>query len=162
MAVGMQTAGYTAPMFRRWFIRSLALTLLTLCVVAWVGSYWARVWRVGITFEHCDYFLLENGSTLIDVAKRVAPVDYLLAGWHLEKAYPVDMQMNYEHFDFRLAGFAVIPSTVHADNLAVFFPLWFPTLLSALLVVFAWRKTRAKPVGGAFPVEPAKSGEKQP
>ena len=27
-------------MIRRWLIRSLPLTLLTFCIVAWVGSYW--------------------------------------------------------------------------------------------------------------------------
>ena len=39
VGVRRQTTRYTAPMFRRWLIRSLSLTLLTMCVVAWVGSY---------------------------------------------------------------------------------------------------------------------------
>jgi hypothetical protein len=35
-------------MLRRWLIRGICIALLTLCVTAWVGSYWQEV----MVFRH--------------------------------------------------------------------------------------------------------------
>ena len=49
-----------------------------------------------------------------------------------------------------LLGFSTNNSDA-AKHLAI--PFWFPTSLSAAVLWFAWRKTRPKVKGRAFPVE---------
>lgn len=139
-------ARYITPMIRRWLIRSLALLLLTLCVVAWVGSYWHA-----IEIDHDD----ETSISLIMGKGRAA---FFLAypsdkppswhpGWRLP-TYPIDV-INWSG-DSDVIGFRFHHSR---RGWSLMIPLYFPTLLSAFLLWLVWRKTRAKPIGGAFPVE---------
>jgi hypothetical protein len=133
-------------MIRRWVIRGLALTLLTLCVVAWVGSYW---WDYRV--EHCHpsrvvaleaiegelFFVTEQGSIRPQFLRFY--VHSAFGGrWDHQEAH---------HF----MGFAL--QNDWPSRCDVWVPLWFPTLLSTLLLWFVWRKTRAMPIGGAFPIE---------
>jgi hypothetical protein len=61
--------------------------------------------------------------------------------------------MSYEHTAYHLLGFAwdahAGPDRWHY----IMIPLWFPPLLSALLLWLVWRKTRPKSSGKGFPVE---------
>ena len=69
------------------------------------------------------------------------------------------LRLRYEMSDHHLLGFAyqavVEPAGVgyRSSVGCVFIPLWFPTLLSTLLLWLVWRKTRPRTVG--FPVEPS-------
>jgi hypothetical protein len=147
---------YTAPMFRRWLIRGLVLALLALCVVALVGSYRhpCAIGRHGI---HELWLHIRYGSIVFN--EYVEP----LAGsirWECVDVY-ADHQserMDYLSREYHFAGFAYEGrNAVTGPFLLICIPLWFPTLLCTLLLWFVWRKTRAKPAGGAFPVEPAKA-----
>jgi hypothetical protein len=150
---GLRLRQYTAPMFRRWFIRSLALALLTLCVTAWVGSYWRliemerwdrhRIICQGQWGEICLY---------CEDKRRTAPLEVT---WRCYSSEPLLIQAIYGSTPHHFAGFAF--ERFSGNYWHVFIPLWFPTLVSALLLWFVWRKTRAKVVGGAFPVELAKA-----
>jgi hypothetical protein len=73
-------------------------------------------------------------------------IDTSWSGWSYRDAHSTWHFMGFTYDDRIVGRGATIP-------------LWFPTLLSALLLWFVWRKTRATPVGRAFPVEVAKSGE---
>ena len=145
-------------MFRRWIIRGLALTLLTLCVVAWVGSYW-RV--VGISYNEAtrsqSLFGAKGKARLL-----VSLPDGAMRRWRFY--YNANAYSDHENARYHFMGFAFDRAGGQALGglpgwpiWAVWVPLYFPTLLSALLLWFVWRKTRAKPIGGAFPVEPAKA-----
>lgn len=143
-------------MIRRWLIRGLALTLLTLCVVAWVGSYWEAV-----VVQH-------DGDKLYSLnvdSGRVLAVCYNLS------AYPPIWDAGFYdplgiEWDARTGkgflGFTFGASAGYAIVFSVTVPLWFLTAVSAIHLWLIWRKTRPKYLGNAFPVEPAKSGETRP
>jgi hypothetical protein len=137
-----------AAMVRRWIIRSLALLLLTLCVGAWVGSYWR-----GIDIRRCwkdvDIVGLDYGR--ISYAHfYIIPSD---PGWHF--VLQSSNSNVWEVWDSTpgLHGLGFCHFTT--DRMyAVTIPLWFPTLLSAALLWLVWRKTKPRTMGQGFPVEP--------
>ena len=143
-------ASYTAPMFCRWLIRGLALMLLTLCVGAWVGSYWRAIGIAYSGTERCLVLDEGNGKAVFGV-EFLPPGVPLWPGWHfLRKVY---LDAGYDNSPYHLMGFAFqkrVDSTIIGRTSVwwVWVPLYFPTLLSALLLWFVWRKTRAKPIGG--------------
>ena len=136
-------------MIRRWFIRGLALTLLALCVVAWVGSYWRGAYLMHDGRGWQQRAILARGGIGLGILRVSGPFhsQWLRGtmaiepdfGWGLDK----DDVFGWTgfHFVYRWADKTIV------------IPLWFPTLLSALLLWFVWRKTRAKQTGRAFPVQ---------
>ena len=145
-------------MMRRWVIRSMLILLLAMCVTAWVGSYWALgISHYGRTW---DGVLLEDGRIGIVQFNSIFNFNGV-PGWDWGKHRGV---MDWTIWDKNRDTYAALKFSYSSSVIhwGVTFPLWFPTLLAALLLWFIWRKTKAKPIGGAFPVEPTKAGEKQP
>ena len=147
---------YTATMFRRWLIRSIFVVLCMCMAGVWAVSY-AYVGGVRIPIESPSvrlnaalgsfYFWAEDHST--------GGSDWV---FHANDPGLTDALQREYQTSPHLGGFAYrYLSWPDRYLLMVILPLWFPTLLSALLLYLVWRKTRAKPIGGAFPVEPAKA-----
>jgi hypothetical protein len=144
-------------MVRRWIIRGLALALLTLCVTAWIGSYfeietvfyeskteiwWASVagGELELTHQHHG----PGGSRKLMVPH--APYDTIAR----------DGTRNaYRNTPYHLLGFAWQPRTAPNPVQGVMIPLWFPTTLAAGFLWLIWRKTRPQYTGQGFPVEVA-------
>ena len=154
---------YTTPMIRRWIIRGVALTLLTFVVALWLTSYFAELSlfrRInGLSSElfasHGSFYCFHEsrahsqGNPLFQSTFPDDPLHLSI----LSQSNPGIRRPNYgpTTFGFRYGN---VPALVGImDATIVIMPLWFPTLLSALVLWFVWRKTRAKPIGGAFPVE---------
>ncbi len=145
-------------MHRRWIIRSLALALLTLCVTAWMGSYWLDVeaeWYIDLDVFRAH---LECGRMVIEHDTRAE--DYVMPRCtaHIG-VHGKPFRFHYGYMRWQFLGFGYDPSRIRFskgdDNWSAAAPLWFPTLLSALLLWLIWRKTRPKYNGKGFPVEPA-------
>jgi hypothetical protein len=140
-------------MIRRWLIRSVALTLLTLCVVAWVGSDWRRVridyrrtlWQtVEVMSGKIGYFQTTSTRSFVGWRLTIGPAGPMeWDGWNSVAAYPG-------------LGFHVAPNK---KGWAILAPLWLPSLLCAVLLWLVWRKTRPKYNGKGFPVEPTPKAE---
>ena len=145
-------------MVRRWFIRGLALTLLALCVVAWVGSYWQHVWTTYVVRLHDPTFQVLCGSFVCGMSNDPVFASGVWV-WSHRPAKREDFLRAYQKTTHHFAGFVVDwPHLEPADHQfhpfwLLVIPLWAPTLLSALLLWFLWRKTKPKDVGRAFPVE---------
>ena len=142
-------------MFRCRLIRGFALLLLTLCVVAWLGSYWRHAtvcYAVkGVTrqlFIQSGYLIFTN--EVIDVPQRSRWV------WKLESADTKGTHESYVIIEHHIAGFAYWYQDMRWDGPAwcIWAPFWFPTFLSTLLLWFVWRKTHSKYNGKGFPIEP--------
>lgn len=144
-------------MVRRWLIRSLPLMLLTLCVVVWVGSYFETVWawhNAGMIERNLG---CECGSITFTEYHDFTPS---VNGWHWyhQPSVKAPFEEGYRSCTYKFLGFAYQPDWGHfATGWYVIIPTWFPTLLSVLLLWLVWRKTKAKPLGGAFPIDPAAS-----
>jgi hypothetical protein len=147
-------------MFWRWLVRGLALTLLTLCAVAYAGSDFQRlafVWEQSLPRREwigalgSGWLALEKHD-IIDLSLPT-PVNPGLRrtlfrdGAVFQRAYSGS---TYHGFGF---AYHPDPSGLSHDNWYVIIPLWFPTLLSAGLLWLVWRKTRKPNPGVAFPVE---------
>jgi hypothetical protein len=145
---------------KRWLIRSIFIGLLTLCVGTWVGSYWQGI---GIDYGGTERNLGLTGADgeAVLAAEDNDPFGSVL-GWHFYRFNRAARSgTGYEYAQYRLLGFG-FEKVVRPTCWFVWVPLWFPILLFALLLWFVWRKTKAKPVGRAFPVEPVgKLGVKQ-
>jgi hypothetical protein len=152
-------------MIRRWFIRGLALSLLTLCVVAWVLSHFQGVGVARFGCRHPQRLELECGtiSYYLDTSSNLLPngADWVWLHW---RADPQRMDYLYRIADIRCLGFAYRPTPAWAQSWVVFIPFWCPTVIFSLLVWLGWRKTRPKYSGKAFPVEvpPAKTEASKP
>jgi hypothetical protein len=147
-------------MIRRWLIRGLALALLTLCVMAWVGSYFTRVsvrlqphgWHITL--------LIDSGSARCEVDH--VP-QYIAREWVWTLRPPDFMliEFDYSRAKYHIGGFAYRSDSAtwlagFTTNLSwIIFPVWFPTLLSALALWLVWRKTRPAYNGRGFSVEVA-------
>jgi hypothetical protein len=139
-------------MVRRWLIRGLALALLTLCVVVWVGSYFAslsmslgpRGWRIDPWIDSgsagCEDMYNPRYGT-IEPYWKIRPPDFM------------SIEQDYSDATHHVAGFAYHRFSTGLRR--IIFPIWFPTLLSALLLWLVWRKTRPACNGRGFPVEVA-------
>jgi len=161
-------------MKKRWLIRGLALALLTLCVVVWVRSYFAFGVIERIQTERNSYLEIEWGYLNIFTTEvYFEPFEPYMTGWFFHTAATTRQEFEDDQRRYR---FPYSPGTVHdlagfswrrggemggGTSYHVWIPLWFPTLVSSLLLSFVWRKTRENTVGKAFPVEAgAKAGEK--
>jgi hypothetical protein len=133
-------------MVRRWIIRSLALMLLTLCVTAWVGSYWREIvaYEKSQSFQRGGFFAGRLCLLSCD-AGQIIWSDKTLYEFAV---YNWDIQANYHILGFHF---------VHCkfpEWTEIIIPLWFPTLLSALLLWFVWWKTKPRKMRQGFPIEP--------
>jgi hypothetical protein len=139
-------------MVRRWVIRGVATVLLTLCVGAWVGSYMRSIpiYDDGRGYIAC----LDGGEFDFGwLDQRPSARN----GWvpnpdrNSQEAFIQVVKPSEYHF---------VIGTVYCDatSYSLTVPLWFPTLLSSLLLWLVWRKTRPKYGGRGFPVEVAGKG----
>jgi hypothetical protein len=148
-------------MMRRWIIRGLALTLLTLCVVAWVGSYFETVTWTYLGPVHYIGIGVDSGLVeFLDVMPHPIPATMTpKTGW--DWAYHLPSNPRILKADHSLLGFGYEAPPGAAPGWAVWIPMWFPTVLSALLLWLVWRKTRPAYNGRGFPVEsPGKEATK--
>jgi hypothetical protein len=145
-------------MLRRWIIRGLGIALLTLCVTAWVWSYW---W-----FVEVDYSSGKVSRDFIVMCGRMRLARQLSGreGWSWDygrwTSGPMSadqfMSDEYPFMHYHLGGFALSTGLMgppDGKGWKVHIPLFFPTLLSAPLLWLVWRKTRPKYSGKGFPVE---------
>ena len=147
-------------MRKRWIIRSIFIGLLTFCVVAWVGSCLCVI-RAGHPRSGMYAILADHRINLgRNCDRRHEP-----AGYHPPSGWIEVDRLNLssgeqfwassdKYTDWHFMGFSYLGYEWGWDTTM---PLYFPTLLSALLLWFGWRKTKSKAVGGAFPAEPAKA-----
>jgi hypothetical protein len=149
---------------RPWLFRVSALMLVTLCLVAWVGSYCREV-----GLERWDaptsWVLTVNGGDLELCTKTVpdpAWRQYVVKSWDWIYCLPAKSEYstvgsNYNCLGF-YAWFGSGGGIFGGSVMTIVIPIWFPSLLAVGLLWFVWRKTRAKPDRKAFPVEgPSKS-----
>lgn len=145
-------------MKKRWLIRSLFIGLVVLCVVAWVGSLW-RSLDIDHSGKTWDEMSVADGRICI---QEIVPDFPIMQGWHttFRSTHWNIWKSEDANSQYHLAGFSLHQSV---KIWAVTIPLWFPTLLSVGMLWLLWRKTKAKPIGHAFPIEPAaKSGKTKP
>jgi|WetSurMetagenome_2_1015567.scaffolds.fasta_scaffold550491_2 hypothetical protein len=135
-------------MIGRWIMRGLGVTLLTLCVAAWVASYWwtldagysrrAHVWAYfsggRMNFAHCS----SSAGT----------------GWYCHwgsGSFDWTVFNGFSHVGF--AGFQIVHTS---DTQWLVFPLWFPTVMSGAVLGLVWWRTRPRREVRGFPVETAR------
>ena len=142
----------------RWFIRAFAIALLTLCVSGWGGSYFYGGF-ISYTSRGHSYITYSINTHMGGV--RFYYNDHGRPGWpspgweveHGRSALSFDdcswdwrfLGIGYHYFDFAPYSRGI--------SHCIGIPFWFPSLLSAGLLWFVWRKTRMKDVGRGFPVE---------
>lgn len=140
-------------MDRRWLYRGLALTLLTVCVVAWVGSYWqAYLIRY---FERPTYISANLAVGRLDIQRFVVSPDQDLVvpgRWLFDERVP--NRHDWRAWNYRGLGFSYQEPLPPLSGWELTIPFWFPTLLSGLGLLLSWRKTKPKQIGRAFPIEP--------
>ena len=152
-------------MIRRWLIRGLALTLLTLCVGAWVGSYWRAVTIERRNSSGVQAAIIEWGAVgIVSIDGKIDPqwhwnvnparkslshVSYWRWYWSMGNGNTLFLFLGFHynrHHGFGQGGRL-------ENDVSITMPLWFLALHSALLLWLVWGRATAKPVGGAFPVE---------
>jgi hypothetical protein len=143
-------------MFRRWLIRGIFLTLLTLCLTAWATSYFRgiAIYHEGKSF-HC--LAIGNG--------RIGLLHSLSRTTSRPRLYTVT-STNIADFWGELDpsipprwGFSYLRAP---DLLYLCAPFWSLFVPFALLTGLAWRLTRRRPTIHAFPVEPARPAPAHP
>jgi len=140
-------------MLRRWLIRSLALMLLTLCVVAWVGSrfFYFQVDRRSPLLILTFWI----GGGMVGYQHTHVPGASTGAHWSWgcgRYSYPFEW-INHDpeaHHFIVLSYKVATPSAIESN---VWIPLWFPVLVSGVLLWFFWQNTKPNPQG--FPIAPA-------
>ena len=142
-------------MIRRWLIRGLALTLLALCIVAWAGSYGRGAYIRHESDGWQEWAELETGGMGFEWCRVSGPVQFHWL-WGTMSIEP-DFWMVWGEDD--ICGWTGFHLMNRENQKSVVIPLWFPTLLSAALGLFVWRKTRPKYNGKGFPVEPTPKAE---
>jgi hypothetical protein len=139
-------------MIRRWLIRSLCLALLTLCVTAWVGSYWEQICVKCYSASHAFDAEVLCGAMILGDEFHPEWHNARTWWWNIGAANREVSQNQFRETKYHALGFGLKPSPADPYVYAMI-PLWFPTLLSALFLCFVWRKTRHKPPSRGFPVE---------
>jgi hypothetical protein len=149
-------------MIWRCIIRGMGIALLTLCVTAWVGSY---IGYFSVCYGRKPHYWSASpagGSlSLGDFYGGRGPGGF--NGWYATYYGRYDAQARlrdqrfYDATPYHLLGFAWQPRILPDDLQFVMIPLWFPTLLSALVLWLVWCKTRSKDSGKGFPVEVTKA-----
>ena len=142
-------------MVRRWLIRSLFLLPLVCVVALWVTSYFG-----GLALnKHFGEGYRETGAVqglgFLDYVHNVSFKDTLIratfARGRTTKEW-IRVPMIHSFYYGRLPPWA--------DSYEIIFPLWLPTLLLLVFNLLVWRKTRPKPQGRVFPIEPTNNSAK--
>ncbi len=151
-------------MMRRWIIRGLALALLTLCVVAWVGSYCRPLYiEQNVGGRSKSFFWAEGRVGYFFNSGLMGPwpgwkslFDRGLIGFDSSFWFTWDSQGSWHILGFCSGG--------TKDRWWCTIPLWFPAVVVALVPMLwlVWRKTRSKYNGRGFPVEPARKEATKP
>jgi hypothetical protein len=139
-------------------IRSLTLSLVLCCLTAWVASVW-------VTAILVHYVAVGGGATAQNgfLAIRTGQISFLREGPLLSANWQAGLTGNtftswwvpgclneyYAASTVRFLGFYFR----NGSSLFVSIPLWFPTIVTGLLLWWAWRSTRGHAATGAFPVE---------
>ena len=144
-------------MIRRWLIRSFFIAFVVICVGAWVGSTlyddglsWGsrgRLWR-------CEGGVGSSGGRC-SLAVTWGEFGGGSRGWSFLHQCHKGPISHLNGVDYTFAGFRLQYSTVGYSMYEAEIPFWFLTLVCACLLWFVWRKTKPKPLGGAFPIEPS-------
>ena len=137
---------------KRLIIRSFFIGLLVHCVGGWG---WSHIYVQCLRFHPTDDFRLyeltiAQGRCFIGeiTGERLM---ILANGWTLQtlnykdsSEYHLDEPNSLDQPNFHLLGFAYGRSTVNLYCWIVVIPFWFPTTISAILLLLVWRKTRPK------------------
>ena len=137
-------------MLVRWLIRSFFIVLLTTACVAWAGSYFRRImFEISFT-THAEAWTLDSGVIVCDAFPSL-PASRGHWEWRQTSADRKDVQRAYKE-ESHFLGFAYHAPTASWNDRNLMIPLWCPTLLSAIALWVAWRKTRLPTAGTRFPV----------
>lgn len=146
-------------MTRRWFIRGLALTLLTICVVAWAGSYGGSA---GVEHLNHWWYQISVAYGRISIERHAHPLFAPYTGWHtwfLASGRLLVYQVAWTELDrdavFHFAGFSIGSRIGPEATTWVHVPLWFVSVILTSLLWFVWRRTKPKSKAMGFPVEAA-------
>ena|ERR1035437_4023277 len=143
---------------KRWIIRSLFVGLLLLFVGGWVESY---QYEFGITYVKETSWTLEGKLGRINLKWYDGNWDFWDKGWFFGFC-PAEERIGFREYilsDNRHDFLGFVMQGVEGEKWAGI-PFWFPTTLSAALLMLVWRQTRPPVKGRAFPVEVAKPSEK--
>jgi len=156
MAVGAAWV-MMGPMKRRWFIRGLFMLPILLCIVGWGWSRTHWVWILYClrgNFVGCDTFwgCIGLGYGKTDFSN----------GWYLGREPTTAGSHFWPPPNAAPQSFYGFGCEWTAISHTVYMPCWFPIFLSSLALFFAWRRTRPKTIGEAFPVVFDKDGKVQP
>ena len=133
-------------MKRRWFIRSLFMVPILLCIVGWGWSVTHSTW-VGY---HTNHYLLFAETETGGVGLRGTIIESEVTnGWTFENNSQDERHLLNPEYISSL-GFFVR----HFGSVTILVvPYWFLILVFSGLLWLVWRRTPPKPTGGAFPVE---------
>jgi len=160
-------------MVKRWLLRILFLLPILLVAAGWIESYGHQDACDYITPEHDYYVDSIGGCVHVGYFTAATIFDPASLGWHhfrvplpktdrdplarwnwlRDTLLPSQRQILLRRPDVFL-GFGYAHWNLgDYDQRLVSIPYYFPLLLFSVLLVIVWRKTRARRVGGAFPVD---------
>ena len=143
-------------MVRRWIIRSIAILICAVCVgSSLIGTFFPIVGMVAIggVFLRVDWMGSEMG---LSVFNRPPEWDGWVYWPRSDQGKFAILQAIYDH-QLHFAGFGY----GRFENLYLLrLPLWFLSLLSVLLLLWIFRRTRAKSPPTAFPIEATQAVQK--
>ena len=138
---------------KRWIIRSFFIGLLLLCMGGWVVT---AKYQCFIAYRHgghaidCNLYLGVICVVFVSSATGPTGWDHFVICLPHARFWPPELFWDHHMF----WGFGFDHRASAFTRFAV--PYWFTILVSAALLWLVWRKTRPKPKGRAFPVEPSK------
>jgi hypothetical protein len=135
-------------MKRRWFIRSLVAIPFLVCVVAWAVSEWHWCGPGYHNGRRSSWDLWLNRGAISLWKFRDNEIEH----WEWLWSPAVRLPDFRNDSIYELCGFAIGKNTGGYTSFVMVVPLWFPTLASAIVLLWTWRKTGTKAAGGAFPM----------
>ncbi len=147
-------------MNRRWIIRSFFIGLLLLFVGGWIGTYSSNTagFRYVPRSTVSGYFISWRVHCLRGEIRLLRYEHFIQIepeGWSFyhdeteSRNFVLRRYFGQFHFGFYVGAWQAA------------IPFWFPTTLSAALLLWVWLMTRPKVMGRAFPVELAKRTTEQ-
>lgn len=150
-------------MLRRLLIRSSLFIVFALLLTAWIASHF-------YAFYGHRYSTSGNLLTLgvFDGFVDLAYCDNAfpnIPGWAFDRfpltdKYRSTIRQEYRDSQFHFLGFAFDNRTVASHVTTLWFPLWFPTVSAAALLLLNCRKSHVARTG--FPVEPSQPSPSTP
>ena len=130
---------------KRWIVRSFFIGLLLLSIGGWALS-------------HKYHLLVESRSPerIRDALIWRGEFRYLSAYW--TDVFDHEWRWEFSEDFWRHWLLTPRPSALgfRFSTDCIIIPLWSPTMMCGVVLVLAWRKSRPKAIGGAFPVEASK------